>query len=71
MKKKIKPGIPRLVNWANQIANNNDMQHGVAMHVNPLDENMFPRLKLNQEELEAIVDKTKEGIEVADMILRS
>ena len=41
------------------------------MHVNPLDEKMFPRLKLNQEELEAIVDKTKEGIEVADMILRS
>ena len=41
------------------------------MHVNPLDENMFPRLKLNQEELEAIVDKTKEGIDVADMILRS
>jgi hypothetical protein len=41
------------------------------MHVNPLDENIFSRLKLNQEELEAIVDKTKEGIEVADMILRS
>ena len=47
------------------------MQYGVEMHVNPLDENMFPRLKLNQEELEAIVDKTKEGIDVADMILRS
>ena len=41
------------------------------MHVNPLDENMLPRLKLNQEELEVIVEKTKEGIEVADMILRS
>ena len=47
------------------------MQYGVEMDVNPLDKNMFPRLKLNQEELEAIVDKTKEGIEVADMILRS
>jgi hypothetical protein len=47
------------------------MQYGVKMHVNPLDENMFPRLKLKQEELEAIVDKTKKGIEVADMILRS
>jgi hypothetical protein len=32
---------------------------------------MLPRLKLNQEELEVIVEKTKEGIEVADMILRS
>ena len=41
------------------------------MHVNPLDENIFSRLKLNQEELEAIVDKSKEAIEVADMILRS
>ena len=41
------------------------------MHVNPLDENMLPRLKLNQEELEVIVEKTKEGIEVAGMILRS
>jgi hypothetical protein len=41
------------------------------MHVNPLDENMFPRLKLNQEELEAMVDKNKEGIEAADIILRS
>jgi hypothetical protein len=47
------------------------MQYGVKMHVNPLDEKMFPRLKLNQEELEAIVDKSKEAIEVADMILRS
>jgi len=46
------------VNWANQIASNNDIQHGIAMHVNPLDKSMFPRLKLNQEELEAIVDKT-------------
>jgi hypothetical protein len=59
------------VNWTNQIAGNNEMRYGVEMHVNPLDENMFPRLKLNQEELEAIVDKTKEGIDVADMILRS
>jgi hypothetical protein len=33
----------------------------IEMHVNPLDENMFPRLKLNQEELEAIVGKTKKG----------
>jgi hypothetical protein len=70
-KKKIKLRIPRLVNWANQIANNSDMQHGFSMHVNPLDEYMFPRLKFNQEELEAIVDKTKEGLKVADIILRS
>jgi hypothetical protein len=28
-----------LVNWANQIASNNDIQHGIAMHVNPLDKN--------------------------------
>jgi hypothetical protein len=47
------------------------MQYGVAMYVNPLDENIFPRLKFNQEKLEAIVDKTTEGIGVADMILRS
>ena len=47
------------------------MQSGIAMHFHPLDENVFPRLKLNQEELEVIVDKTKEGIEAADMILRS
>jgi HD-like signal output (HDOD) protein len=70
-KKKIKPGIPRLVNWANQIASNNEMQNGVAMHLHPLDETIFPRLKLNQEELEVMVDKTKEGVEAADMILRS
>ena len=41
------------------------------MHVNPMYESMFASLKLNQKEFEAIVDKTKEGIEVADMILRS
>ena len=47
------------------------MPHGIALHVNPMDENMFPRLKLNQEELEVIVDKTKEGTEVVEMILQS
>ena len=59
------------MNWANQIANNSDMQHGFVIRVNPLDEYMFPRLKFNQEELEAMVDKTKVGVEVAEMILRS
>jgi hypothetical protein len=47
------------------------MQYGVAMYVNPLDENIFPRLKFNQDELGEIVDKITEGIEVADMILIS
>ena len=59
------------MNWANQIASNNEMQNGLSMHFHPLDENIFPRLKLNQEELEVMVDKTKEGVEAADMILRS
>jgi hypothetical protein len=54
---KIKLEISRLVNWANQIGSNNDMQYGVAIHVNPLGEGIFPRLKLNQEKLEAILDK--------------
>ncbi|MBT5469770.1 MAG: HDOD domain-containing protein [Nitrospina sp.] len=69
--KKIIPKIPRLVNWANQIANNNDMHNGLPMHYHPLDENIFPRLKLSNDELELIVEKTKEGVEAADMILRS
>ena len=47
------------------------MKYGIAMHVNPLGEDISPRLKLNQEELEVMVDKTKEGVEAADMILRS
>ena len=46
-KKKIKQGIPLLVNWANQIASNNEMQSGIAKHFDPLDKNVFPRLKLN------------------------
>ena len=45
------------MNWANQIASNNDMKYGIAMHVNPLGEDISPRLKLNQKKLEAIVDK--------------
>ncbi len=69
-KKKIKPAIPRLVNWANQIANNYDMPNGILVPHDPLDENIFPGLKMNREELEVIVVKTKEGVEEADMILR-
>ena len=68
--KKIKPGIPRLVNWANQIANNNDMKNGLPMHSDPLDENLFPRLKLSGEDLNEMVEKTKEGVEAAHMILK-
>jgi len=70
-KKKIKPGIPRLVNWANQIANNNEMPNGIPMPFHPLDESIFSGLKLSQNELEEIVEKTKEGVAAADSILRS
>lgn len=69
-KKKMKPGIPRLVNWANQIASNNEMSNGMPMHFYPLDESIFPKLKLNQDELEEMVDKTKAGVEAAESILR-
>ncbi|MEK9628684.1 MAG: HDOD domain-containing protein [Nitrospinota bacterium] len=70
-RKKIKPGIPRLVNWANQIANNNEILNGISMHFPPIDDNLFSRLKLDREELNLIVTKTKEGVEAAEMILRS
>jgi hypothetical protein len=33
---KIKLEIPGLVNWTNQIASNNDMHYGIAIHVNNL-----------------------------------
>jgi hypothetical protein len=68
---KIKLEIPRLVNWANQIASNNDMQYGIAMHVNPLDEDIFPRLNSIRKNWQQLWIKIEEGIEVADMILRS
>ena len=70
-KKKIKPGIPRLVNWANQIASNNEMPHGIRMHFHPIDESIYQTLRLSLEELEAIVDKTREGVEAAEAILKS
>lgn len=69
--KKIKPAIPRLVNWANQIANNNGMGNGIPGSCPHLDESIFPMLKISQEELEHIIVKTKEGIEEAEKTLKS
>jgi hypothetical protein len=46
------------------------MQYGIAMHVNPLDENIFPRLNSIRKNRQQLWIKIKEGIEVADIILR-
>ncbi len=70
-KKKIKPGIPRLVNWANQIANNNGIQNGIPAYLRPIDERVFEILKLSQEDMTIIIDKTQEGVEAAEMILKA
>ena len=44
-KNKIKPEIPRLVNWVNENASNNEMRNGIVMHFYPLDGSIFPRLR--------------------------
>ena len=44
-KNKIKPEIPRLVNWVNENASNNEMRNGIVMYSYPLDGSIFPRLR--------------------------
>ena len=47
----------------------NDMKNGLPMHSDPLDQNLFPRLKFSEEDLNEMVEKTKEGV-AAYMILK-
>ncbi len=63
------PGISRFINCANQIANNHEIRNGVSPYVHPMNSKILKILKLKQDELEAFVSTTRDGVAAAETIL--
>lgn len=62
-------GISRAVNYANQIANNSEIQNGISSYFHPVNGNLLKILRLSDEDLEGFVENTREGVAEAESIL--
>jgi HD-like signal output (HDOD) protein len=63
------PGIYRFINCANQVANNHEITNGISSYICPMSSKILRILKLSDNELEAFVENTREGVAAAETIL--
>ena len=64
--------IAHLLNTANLLANQNKFANGIVPEVTaPLEYSVLGKLDLGSEELETLIENTKESLEAAQAILKN